>query len=123
VSGCWAPARGLGVSGLIPAGDGWVALGTEGGHTSFAPRDEREIAILRYAWKQYDHVSFERLLSGPGLELMHRALAEAAGLAGRAAVGTGDHPARARAAATRLCMPTRWTPSARCWAPRRPTWR
>jgi glucokinase len=25
-------------------------LGTEGGHTSFAPRDEREIDILRHAW-------------------------------------------------------------------------
>ena len=34
---------GLGVSGLIPAQGGWVALGTEGGHASFAPRDEVEI--------------------------------------------------------------------------------
>ena len=56
--------------------EGWISLGSEGGHTSFSPRDEREIAILRHAWKQYDHVSFERLLSGPGLELMYKALAE-----------------------------------------------
>lgn len=79
VVGLLGSGSGLGVSGLIPAGEGWIALGTEGGHTAFAPRDEREIAILRHAWKQYDHVSFERLLSGPGLELIYRALAEHAG--------------------------------------------
>ncbi|MGM9491009.1 glucokinase [Ideonella sp. YS5] len=80
VMGLLGSGSGLGVSGVIPAGDGWISLGSEGGHTSFSPRDEREIAILRHAWKQYDHVSFERLLSGPGLELMHRALAEHAGM-------------------------------------------
>jgi len=76
VIGLLGSGSGLGVSGLIPAGDGWVSLGSEGGHTSFSPRDEREIAVLRHAWRQFDHVSFERLLSGPGLELMYRALAE-----------------------------------------------
>jgi glucokinase len=75
---------GLGVSGLIPAAEGWVALGTEGGHTSFSPRDEREIAILRYGLAQYSHLSHERLLSGPGLELIHRALRAHAGLAPQA---------------------------------------
>ena len=74
VVGLIGAGSGLGVSGLIPAGDGWVALGTEGGHTSFSPRDEREMDILRYAMSQYSHVSFERLVSGPGLELTYRAL-------------------------------------------------
>ncbi|MBT9502956.1 MAG: glucokinase [Burkholderiaceae bacterium] len=82
VIGVLGPGSGLGVSGLIPAGEGWVALGTEGGHTSFAPHDEREIAVLRFAWKHFEHVSFERLVSGPGLELMYRALAEYAGVTG-----------------------------------------
>jgi len=76
VIGILGSGSGLGVSGLIPAGDGWIALGTEGGHTSFSPRDEREIALLRHAWKEFEHVSFERLLSGPGLELMYRAMAD-----------------------------------------------
>ena len=74
VIGVLGAGSGLGVSGLIPADGGWVALGTEGGHTSFSPRDEREIGILRYALSQHAHVSFERLLSGPGIELIHRAL-------------------------------------------------
>lgn len=79
VVGVIGAGSGLGVSGLIPAGDGWVALGTEGGHTSFSPRDEREMDILRYAMGQYSHVSFERLVSAPGLELTYRALLHRAG--------------------------------------------
>ena len=87
VVGVLGAGSGLGVSGLIPlggspgdaAGSGYVALGTEGGHASFCPRDEREIAILRHGLKHFSHVSFERLLSGPGLELIHRALREHAG--------------------------------------------
>jgi glucokinase len=81
VVGLIGAGSGLGVSGLIPANDGWVALGTEGGHTSFSPHDEREVAILQYAWRYYPHVSFERLVSGPGIELIYRALAERAGRA------------------------------------------
>ncbi len=81
VVGVLGAGSGLGVSGLIPVADGFVALGTEGGHTSFSPRDEREIAILRHALRRHAHVSFERLLSGPGIELIHEALRERAGLA------------------------------------------
>jgi glucokinase len=79
VIGLLGSGSGLGVSGLIPAEHGWISLGSEGGHTSFSPRDEREIAVLRYGWKHFDHVSFERLLSGPGLELIYSALADNAG--------------------------------------------
>lgn len=77
VIGLLGSGTGLGVSGLIPAGDSWISLGSEGGHTSFSPRDTREIQVLEYAWKQFDHVSFERLLSGSGLELIHQALTSA----------------------------------------------
>lgn len=79
VKGLLGSGSGLGVSGLIPAGDGWISLGSEGGHTSFSPRNEREIQILQYAWKFHEHVSFERLVSGPGLELIYQALLDFAG--------------------------------------------
>jgi glucokinase len=84
VVGLIGAGSGLGVSGLIPANDGWVALGTEGGHASFSPHDERELAILQYAWQFHPHVSFERLVSGPGIELIYRALAVRAGGAAEA---------------------------------------
>jgi glucokinase len=80
VVGLIGAGSGLGVSGLIPAGEGWVALGTEGGHASFSPRDEREIGLLRYALTEFSHVSFERLLSGPGIELIYRGLQHRDGL-------------------------------------------
>jgi len=76
VIGLLGSGSGLGVSGLIPSGDGWTSLGSEGGHASFAPSDAREAAVLTYMWRQFDHVSFERLLSGPGLELTYMAIAE-----------------------------------------------
>ncbi|MGQ3053573.1 MAG: glucokinase [Roseateles sp.] len=80
VIGLLGAGTGLGVSGLIPAGEGWIALGTEGGHVNFGPRDQREMDILQFAWKTLDHVSYERLISGPGLELIYRALADRNGL-------------------------------------------
>jgi len=73
--GLLGAGTGLGVSGLIPCGDGWDALRSEGGHVSFAPVDEREVAILQFAWREFEHVSFERFLSGAGVELIYRALA------------------------------------------------
>ncbi len=81
VIGVLGPGTGLGVSGLIPTADGFVTLGSEGGHANFGPADEREFHILQYAWKLWPHVSYERLISGPGLEVIHRALAQRNGVA------------------------------------------
>jgi glucokinase len=81
VRGVLGPGTGLGVSGVSPTVDGFVTLGSEGGHNSFAPADEREFAILQYAWQRWQHVSCERLISGPGLEIIHAALAQRNGVA------------------------------------------
>ena len=97
---------GLGVSGLIPAEDGYVALGTEGGHTSFSPRDARELAILQHAWQHLPHVSFERLLSGPGLELIYRALAERMGARAAKGLSAPEITRRALAGADAVCVET-----------------
>jgi len=69
------PGTGLGVGGLVNPGADPVAVVTEGGHVDFAPANELEIDILRYLWRQYPHVSVERLLSGMGLTNLHQALA------------------------------------------------
>jgi glucokinase len=69
--GLIGPGTGLGVSGVIPAGERWIALASEGGHVSFAPANREEVAILEALWSEYGHVSAERLLSGMGLELIH----------------------------------------------------
>ena len=80
VAGVLGPGTGLGVSGVIPTVDGFVTLGSEGGHVNFAPADEREFAILQYAWREWQHVSNERLISGPGMEIIYRALAQRNGV-------------------------------------------
>ncbi|MDR5756423.1 bifunctional transcriptional regulator/glucokinase [Caballeronia sp. LZ035] len=76
VIGLLGPGTGLGVSGLIPADDRWIALGSEGGHATFSPFDEREDTVMRFARRKFPHVSFERVCAGQGLELIYRALAE-----------------------------------------------
>jgi glucokinase len=75
---------GLGVSGIIPSAERWIALATEGGHASFGPGDEIEDGLLQRLRREHGHVSAERLLSGSGLELIYSALA--GGSAGAAAI-------------------------------------
>jgi glucokinase len=55
-------------------------LATEGGHTSFAPRTELEIGVLRFLSQRYGHVSWERILSGDGLVNLAEALVSITGL-------------------------------------------
>jgi len=83
VIGVLGPGTGLGVSGVIPTLDGFVTLGSEGGHVNFAPSDEREFAVLQLAWREWKHVSNERLISGPGMEIIYRALAQRNGVNAR----------------------------------------
>jgi glucokinase len=72
--GLIGPGTGLGVAGLIPTGPGWTPLPSEAGHATFSPTDDVEVDILRALWNGRGHVSCERLLSGPGLEAIHRVL-------------------------------------------------
>ncbi|MDR5749949.1 MULTISPECIES: bifunctional transcriptional regulator/glucokinase [unclassified Caballeronia] len=95
VIGLLGPGTGLGVSGLIPADDRWIALGSEGGHASFAPSNEDEDLVLRHARTKWPHVSFERVAAGPGLELIYRAFAERDGIAVAESVNSADVTKRA----------------------------
>ncbi len=77
--GLLGAGTGLGVSGLIPAGGNWIALNSEGGHVGFSPANPLEVEILQFAWREFEHVSSERFLSGAGVELIYRALAHIQG--------------------------------------------
>ena len=50
----------------------------EGGHTDFGPRNDLEIALLQYLIKQYGHVSYERVVSGMGIENIYKFLRDTA---------------------------------------------
>lgn len=58
---------GLGVAWLVWNGRRYAPLATEGGHMDFAPSGELQVNLLKYAVGKFGHVSWERMLSGPGL--------------------------------------------------------
>jgi glucokinase len=58
---------GLGEAGLHWEGDCYQPFASEGGHTDFAPRNALEIELLEYLLETHERVSYERVLSGPGL--------------------------------------------------------
>lgn len=62
-----APGTGLGEAFLVWAGDRYVACASEGGHASFAPMNEPEVALWRYLHRALGAVSVERVCSGPGI--------------------------------------------------------
>ncbi|WP_425501232.1 glucokinase [Pseudoxanthomonas suwonensis] len=73
------PGTGLGVGGLVVRDGRCYPLETEGGHVSFPPGTPEEIRILEILSAQFGRVSNERLICGPGLVNIHRALCEIAG--------------------------------------------
>jgi glucokinase len=62
-----APGTGLGEAGLFWDGSRHHVFACEGGHTDFAPQDDLQIELLRFLKARFGHVSYERILSGPGL--------------------------------------------------------
>ncbi len=74
--GVIAPGTGLGEAGLFWDGKLHYVFACEGGHTDFAPRNELEIELLRFLQKRFGHVSYERILSGPGLVNVYEFLQE-----------------------------------------------
>lgn len=65
---------GLGEAGLRPAPDGFRPIRGEGGHADFAPQGALQIELLGFLAKEFGHVSWERVLSGPGLHNIYRFL-------------------------------------------------
>src|SRR5215470_12043780 len=62
-----APGTGLGESFLAWDGSQYAAHGSEGGHSDFAPTDERQIRLLRFLLPRWGHVGVERVCSGIGV--------------------------------------------------------
>ena len=58
---------GLGEAGVYWDGTKHLVFASEGGHADFAPRNELETELLRYLRVRFGHVSYERIVSGPGL--------------------------------------------------------
>ncbi len=68
---------GLGVAGLYWDGYRHHPFACEGGHSDFAPRNALEMELLAYLQKKYGRISYERLLSGPGIKNIYDFLRDA----------------------------------------------
>jgi glucokinase len=73
------PGTGLGAGGLLVRGSGIYPIVGEGGHTGFAPKTPMQFKVLEQLRRRFEGVSSERLVSGPGLENIYRALCEIRG--------------------------------------------
>lgn len=62
-----APGTGLGEAGLFWDGNRHHVFACEGGHTDFGPQGDMQIELVRFLQARFGHVSYERILSGPGL--------------------------------------------------------
>lgn len=78
------PGTGFGMAVLVPSQNRWKIIPTEGGHASFAPTNEKELAIKSFLLKEQNHVSVENILSGGGLVTLYRAIAHSAGVEAKA---------------------------------------
>jgi glucokinase len=68
------PGSGLGMSVLVPVGDAWQVLPSEGGHADLAPGSPLELELLGVLQTELGHVCWESVLSGPGLVRLYRAV-------------------------------------------------
>src|SRR5262245_8716843 len=69
-----AAGTGLGQAVLFWDGTRYHPSATEGGHVDFAPADERDVGLLLFLRRQFGRVSWERVVSGPGLHAIFRYL-------------------------------------------------
>lgn len=70
---------GLGEAFLFHAAGRYHVVSSEGGHTDFAPRNEDEIGLLRFLVKRHGRVSYERVVSGMGIQAIYEYLLETDG--------------------------------------------
>ncbi len=92
-----APGTGLGEAGLFWDGSHHEVFACEGGHADFAPQGDLQIELLKFLAARYGHVSYERVLSGPGLVNVYEFLQKECGgeLAGFDAQRSQEDPAAA----------------------------
>ncbi len=79
-----APGTGLGESFLTWDGAEYIAHGSEGGHSDFAPTDARQIRLLQYLLPRFGHVGVERVCSGIGVPNLYEFLRDGENIPERA---------------------------------------
>ena len=73
------PGTGVGVAGLVWSGSAWIAVPGEGGHITLSAHTPREFELIERLRPGRDHLSADRVLSGPGVVNLYRAIADSHG--------------------------------------------
>ncbi|HVZ57428.1 MAG TPA: glucokinase [Chitinophagaceae bacterium] len=74
--GIIAPGTGLGEAGLYWDGERYHPFACEGGHCVFASQTQLDFDLYCWMKKQFDNISWERIVCGPGLHNIFRFLTE-----------------------------------------------
>ncbi len=99
-----AAGTGLGEAALVWEGEKYYAVASEGGHSDFAPHDAEQIGLLRFLAGEFGHVSYERVLSGPGLWNIYRYLRRVSGAEEPAWLSAHFHAGDASAAVSEAAL-------------------
>lgn len=75
-AGLISPGTGLGEAGILWEETHFIPFASEGGHCDFSPRTEFDRALWHYLNKKFGHVSWERIISGPGIYNLYLFLLE-----------------------------------------------
>jgi glucokinase len=111
-----APGTGLGESFLTWDGARYLAHDSEGGHSDFAPTDARQVRLLQYLQRRFDHVGVERVCSGIGVPNIYEFLRDAEGIPEPSAITDAIASAADRTQAIVEAATDPRSPSERCLA-------
>lgn len=100
------PGTGLGVAAVVRSARGWQALPAEGGHATLAAADALQAEVIAFLRREHEHVSAERVLSGPALPQLRRALAAVLGQDEPAPMSPAELVAAAQQRGDALCART-----------------
>lgn len=78
---------GLGMALLLPEAGGWRIVPTEGGHVAFAPADATQAALWNFLHDRHGRVTWENVVSGPGLAAVYAFVSGETGAADPGAIG------------------------------------
>src|SRR5690606_20922496 len=74
-----APGTGLGEAGIFWDGSFHRPFATEGGHSEFAPRTALDVELLKYLQQEDEIISWEHVVSAPGIYRIYKFLRDANG--------------------------------------------
>ena len=74
--GLLVPGTGLGVAQILWDGKNYKSIPTEAGHCDFAPKDKKEIKLLKYLYKKEERAFYDQILSGRGIYHLYQFICE-----------------------------------------------